>query len=736
MKKYIVLFLLVETIFGYSQATLSGTIRDAKNKQPTDATVYIPKLEKGSITDFDGKYTITNIPAGTFSVVISSLGYKTVSKEITFQQNATITLNITLEESAVEMEEVIISTPFHQLQKDNVMKVERVNLKQLSQQGLANLSQGITSISGVSSISTGVSIGKPVIRGLSSNRVLTYTQGVRLENQQFGGEHGLGVNEAGIESVEVIKGPASLLYGSDALGGILYLNPEKFAPQDSLKIEASSRYFSNTQGTSTTVGVKKSFKNFKFLVRGAYDLHSDYKTGDGTRVTNSRYNENDLKAGIGYRITNFKTSLRYNYNVSNLGLPEEIGKQTTSKKLITPFQKIVNQMLSSSSTLYFTNSSIETKLGYSTNNRKEFEEYGKPALGLLLKTGTYDIKYHLPKLGKFKTIAGVQGMYQTNKNFGEEILIPNATKKDFGVMATTHYHLESIDLQLGARFDTRNIITEDARNPEDFNFIPSLSRKFTSFNGAFGVKKDFYDEKLSIRLNLASGYRAPNLAELTSNGIHEGSNRYEIGNADLKNEQNFQTDLAMEFKTNHFDVFVNGFYNTIRNYIFLSPTGDEIENNQVYTYLQSDASLYGGEAGIHIHPHPLDWLHLESSFETVTGKQKTGEYLPLIPANAISNTLRIALEDTKKRKNAYAFFTTKITFKQSHVSLFETHTNGYTLLNAGIGTFIKGKNTTTTIFATATNLTDVNYIAHLSRLKNDGIANIGRNITIGLKISN
>src|SRR5690606_24182866 len=578
---------------GSAQNSLTGKI--TSNNEPVIATIYIPQLEKGTVADFEGKYTLTNIPDGNYNLVFSSLGYATISKKFSFSKKQITIENIQLEESAVEMEEVIVSTPFHKLQSENVMKVERVSTEDLNLAGAITLADGIKNIAGVEIISTGMGIGKPVIRGLSSNRVLVYTQGIRLENQQFGDEHGLGINEAGIESVEVIKGPASLLYGSDALGGVLYLNPEKFAISGETNADLSSTYFSNSYGSSTNLGLKTSGKKLKFLARGAYSEFSDYETGADYRVTNSRFNEKDLKTGIQYLGTKFKSTLRYNYNRSNIGIPEEIGEQTRSKSLELPFQEIDNHILSLDNTVFFKNSSLYFKTGYLFNDRREFEDApDTAALRLKLNTFNYDVKYNLPQIGKFETIIGLQGMFQNNKNEGEEILIPNANTTDMGVLATSHYQLEKFDLQAGIRFDSRKIESEAARNPTDANFITELHKTFTSFTGALGAKFDFL-KNLSARVNLASGFRAPNLAELTSNGEHEGTNRYEIGNPDLKNEQNFQADVSLEFRNEHIEVFANGFYNAVNDYIFISPTNEMIEESQVFEYLQDNATLYGGD---------------------------------------------------------------------------------------------------------------------------------------------
>ncbi len=728
----LVVFFIYTTVS--SQNTLTGNITSKNTKEPIPATIYIPQLEKGTVADFNGNYTIINIPDGSYNIVFSSLGFASISKKINFSNGKSVTENLEMQESAVEMEEVIVSTPFHKLQSDNVMKVERVSTADLNASGAVTLADGIKNIAGVEIISTGTGIGKPVIRGLSSNRVLTYTQGVRLENQQFGDEHGLGINEAGVESVEVIKGPASLLYGSDALGGVLYLNPEKFALSGETHGDLSSTYYSNTLGTATNLGIKTSGKKLKFLARGAYASFSDYDTVADYRVTNTRFNEKDFKTGIQYSGTKFKSTLRYNYNRSNIGIPEEIGEQTRSKDLELPFQEIDNHILSFDNTLFLNNSSLDIKAGYLFNDRREFEEEPDvAALRLKLNTFNYDLKYHLPQLGNFETIVGLQGMFQNNKNEGEEILIPDAFTTDIGILATSHYHLEKIDFQAGIRFDSRKIESEAARNPTDMDFIPALNTTFNSFTAALGAKLDIV-ENFSTRINLASGFRAPNLAELTSNGVHEGTNRYERGNTNLTNEQNFQADVALEYRNEHIEFFANGFYNAVNDYIFLSPTNETIDNAQVFDYLQDNASLYGGELGFHLHPHPLDWLHLESSFETVTGKLSNDDYLPLIPANSLRNTFRVELNDGKTRKSSTAFITLENTFDQKNVSNFETRTGGYSLLSAGIESSFQFQKVLFKIGLNGTNLTDKKYIAHLSRLKPDGIFNMGRSINVNLKL--
>lgn len=739
MKLFINALLILACTNIYAQNSITGTVKDANtNKGLVYANVYFIDIEKGTSTDKNGLFKLENLPHGNYKVLISILGYETKSVPI----NIPITTNIDihLNPSAIEMEAIIVSTPFHKLQSENVMKVEHQTIESLKAQGAVSLADGITNIAGVGSITTGLGIGKPVIRGLSSNRVLVYAQGVRLENQQFGDEHGLGISDSGIESVEVIKGPASLLYGSDALGGVLYLNPEKFAESHTAHADFNGNYFSNTQGFNTNMGYKSSDDQFKFLFRGSLAEHSDYKTQD-YRVTNTRFREQDFKAGIGFQNNGFKSEFRYNVNNSKLGIPENIGVQSTLKTPLLPYQNITNHIFSSKSTLFLNNSRLDINLGYIYNNRKEFEDHHHDhdeheddydheehededdivtaALQMKLKTVNYDVKYNLPELGKFETIVGIQGMNQVNTNYGEEQLIPDATTNDIGILAKSHIHFDNLDIQLGARFDNRNI-----------HVLSGLQKDFNSFNGALGFKTNIF-KKITTRVNLATGFRAPNLSELTSNGSHEGTNRYEIGNATLKSEHNFQTDIGFEFKNEHIELFVNGFYNKINNYIYLSPDGSTINDDPVFVYLQNDANLYGGEVGLHLHPHPIHWLHIESSFETVTGKQSDDSYLPLIPANSFTNIVRIEFEKPWINKG-YSFVKLTTTLNQNNISAFETNTNGYSLLSAGLGGSFNVFKNEATVTLSGTNLTNKTYMNHLSRLKADHIYNMGRNITVGL----
>lgn len=734
MKSFLIALMLGFSLFVSAQNKVSGTVLDVKKQPISGVNISIPELHKEAVSDERGSYNFSNLPKGNYNITFSFVGFEIQTKLINVLQKDQI-LDVVLIETVHQMDEVIISTAFNKLQSQNVMKVEHQSLKTLSQKGTSTLIEGLATIPGVSQVSTGTSIGKPVIRGLSGNRVLVYSQGVRLENQQFGEEHGLGLNDAGIESVEVIKGPASLLYGSDAIGGVLYFNPEKFAAPNKIEGNFNQKLFSNTNGSNSSIGVKASSENLKFLARGSYNTHADYKIPDGNRVTNTRYNETDFKTALGYSNSKFTSTLRYNFNKLDLGIPENgIAEQTSIKKTNYPKQAVFANILSWNNTIFFKNSKLDADLGYILNDRSEFEDSDVANLHMKLKTYNYNIKYYLPKLGKFESIIGTQGMYQTNSNSGEEYLIPNAITNDFGVFGTVNYEWKKNVIQAGIRFDNRNITSTEHGIQGNEGYFQAIDKSFQSSNASLGFKTNF-KKNVIFRLNVATGFRAPNLAELTSNGVHEGSNRYEIGNANLRNEQNFQTDINLEYRNPHFEWFVNGFYNHINDYIFIAPIGLITSGFDTYNYTQANANLFGGETGIHFHPHPLDWLHVTSSFESVTGRKADGENLPLIPANKWNNALKTEFKSGKYVKDAFAVLNVVYTLHQNNPSLFETKSNDYTLINLGFGGKVTIRKTAFDVSFNANNILNKTYISHLSRLKTDGIPNMGRTIVLGINFT-
>lgn len=283
------------TLVGFAQNSISGTIKNQNYDLISNVEISISDANIHTKSDEKGYFKVKNIPIGKWTLIFKKDKFEVRSETVIITKDENKTIEIILNSQNHHIDEVIVSTVFNKTQKENVMKVDHLVLKNIQNQGVVNLSEALATNPGVTQLSTGNSIGKPIIRGLSGNRVLTYAQGIRLENQQFGEEHGLGLNGNGIESVEIIKGPASLLYGSDAMGGVLYFNPEKYAANGKTTIELNQVFHSNTQGSNTSFGVKSSADKFKFLLQNNYTTHADYKTPNGETVVNTRFIEKDIK---------------------------------------------------------------------------------------------------------------------------------------------------------------------------------------------------------------------------------------------------------------------------------------------------------------------------------------------------------------------------------------------------------------------------------------------------------
>ena len=728
MKKFITFIIIIFGVtFTFGQYHLSGTVKDAKTKENlTGVSIYIPATKQGTVTDIDGKFQIKNISKNDIEIIFDYQGYKTIHQNIHFDAPHK-ELNILMQEAVFEMDEVIVSTGFNKLQKDNVMKVSHESMANLSQKGMQNIMEGIAQVPGVSNLSTGTGIVKPVIRGLSGNRVLVYNQGVRLENYQFGEKHGMSIDPSGVASVEVIKGPASLLYGSDALGGVIYLIPEKFAPKNRTVYNLSASYFSNSQGGQSSVGVKTSKEKWQFLARGSVKINGDYQIPSNERVLNSANKNTDFKFGIGYQQTGLKSDLRYNYNHTLNGLVTGMGAEQIHYDFTDKYQDLTTNNLSWKNDIKWHQSKIKTNIGFSQVRRVLIKQNTGAFIDMTLHTLNGDFKWYAPKTNNWEWIAGTQMMWQTNSNAGQHFLLPNARIANAGVFTNMNREFDNGVLQAGIRYDFRNTHTEtiDANRP-------GFDKNASSFSGALGYKQDLSD-KMRLRLNLASGFRAPNLAELTSNGIHEG--RIEIGNPDLKNEQNVQADFNWEYNSTHIEFFVNGFYNHINHYIYLQPDNRPAIMLPVYVYQQDNANLYGGEAGLHFHPHPWDWLHIQSSFETVIGKKQTGDYLPLIPADQWKNEIRLVNKQPYKNfKKYYWFVEVNRTFKARSNS-GEAEYPAYTLINTGIGAKWQLNKMKAVFNISVHNLLNKTYISNLSVLRENNIPNQGRNVIIGLNLT-
>jgi len=726
-----IIFFSIAPFIGSSQ-TFTGTVLDKQTQKPVQfAQAYFVDLKTGTITNTKGEFVINNIKQKHIHLQISFVGYKTIDDYINLDSVSKKTYY--LEESHFDLHEVVVSVPTGKLQGENIVAIEHKKLEDLQITSPLTLAEAISNIPGVEQNTIGSGIGKPVIRGLSGNRIVTYAQGVRIENQQWGSEHGLGVGDVGIESVEVIKGPASLLYGSDALGGVLFFIDERYANQNSVEGFVETKFLSNALGSINNAGIKLNKKNVKFNLFTNYASFADYQTPEFKRVYNTRFDQKNVKAALGYNNSFWITNLRYSFLQNDYGIVDtSLYTSSNQRSFELPYQIINNQNLSLENTFLLNQGKINLILSYANNYRREFEDDAQQqAMGLKLNTYTYNLKWYSPVYkDKLSFIVGSQGMHRQNSNNGLEYLIPNSTTTDGGAFVIGNLKLNQLKLQAGVRADMRQINAQ--KLVEDVVIFPDFQKRYTGLTYSMGGVYTF--KKVKLRSNLSSGFRAPTTSELLANGVHEGTNRYIIGNQNLKNEIAHQIDFTIEYQHKYLSFSVSPFLNVIDNYIYLTPTNSIIDAKPVYEYKQSNATLYGGEAGFHYHPHQLHWLHISGNVSVVLAEDKNGNALPLIPQTKLNSTIGAEFKDKGKFhfKNIYVQHIYK--FDQNRIGQFETPTKGYHLINLGVDAVLK-LNQQKLVFSTGVkNLLNTTYIDHLSRFKPMSIPNPGINFYVGVKL--
>ena len=721
-----------------AQNKITGKITDQDNLPLIGASIFIHDMNKGTVSNSNGTYALSNLPNGKIKIQFSTLGY-TNRIETVELNGESLELNISLRQIAIEMEEIVVSGGYNSTQHENVVKIEILKLDPLKITNTPNFTEILTKVPGVDMISKGSGVSKPVIRGLSMNDILVLNNGVRFENYQYSSHHPLGIDEFGIDNVEIIKGPASLLYGSDAIGGVINFIKEKPAPIGSIIGDYNLHLYSNTLGMTNNLGIKGASGKFFGGLRVGQKTNSDFLQGGGAFVPNSRFNEMSMKATAGFtdKVGTFK--LFYDFNNQKLGLVEDeaieaITKRGRENKIW--YQELNTHLFSSQNKLYLGPFKLDINSAYQNTELVHFGDVGVYELQMELATLTYDAKLHLSLEENSEYIIGFQGYNQTNTNLNnrETKLLPDATTNNYSVFGLLQYtFFKKLKLQTGIRYDNKSIYTRAIGSATDsMTYRAPLDKSFGSFSGSIGATYHLSD-KLLFRTNFAAAYRTPNLAELTSNGQHEL--RYEIGDQNLVPENAYETDLSLHYHVDNITFDIAGYYNIVNNYIYISPTGDTTALGiDIFRYKQSNSTLFGGEAGLHVHPKSLKWLHFETTYSSVVGKQQNGDYLPFVPAHKLRFELRSEKEQLLFFKKAYVSINSLTAFDQNNAAPDETTTAGYTLIDVSIGGNIQIKDQFISLSISANNLFDKKYIDHLSTLKEVNLYNPGRNISFNMKI--
>lgn len=726
--------------------SLSGKVTDKRSGEAlVGVAIFFPGLQTGTVTDADGKYSIDNLPRRSVEVQVSYIGHKTIVT--TIDVDSISRKDFALEESDAQINEVVVTgLTGKSLAKDSPTPVSVVSSAMLRSTASSNIIDALSLQPGVSQITTGGGISKPVIRGLGFNRVVVVNDGIRQEGNQWGAEHGVEIDPQSISSAEILKGPASLMYGSDAMAGVIIFHDEVLPPLGKVQANVSSEYQSNNGLFDYSVNLKGNNNVIVWSGRWSDKMAHAYKNNYDQYVLGSQFRERAAEGLVGVNCKWGYSHLTLSYYHLTPGIVEGDRGYSHSYGKSLPFQQVHHYKAVSDNTFFIGNGTLQAIVAYQQNRRQEFEESpSTPGLDFMLHTVNYDVRYKLPIADQLKIAVGGGGMWQRSLNKGDEYLIPAYQLFDIGGFGTITYNTGKFTLSGGMRVDNRHLHSFALDD-----LFEKFSRNFTGVTGSVGAVYAVND-KMNVRLNVARGFRAPNLSELASNGVHEGTVEYEIGNTGLHPEYSWQADLGWDFTSPVVSAQLSLFANFIDNYIFTQKLeGVKTEGYDTYKYTQGDARLLGGEASVDI--HPIERLHFANTFSYVNSVQlhqpHDAKYLPFTPAPRWTSDLRYDIvRDGKTVDNTYVSLQMECNLRQNHyyaVNGTETATPSYSLFNVSASTdFRVHGHKVASLLLSCNNLFDKAYQSHLSRLKyldvnplngRRGIYNMGRNFTVKLLV--
>ena len=777
-----------------AKGLLQGKVTDALTGEMLPGVyIYVPELQVGTITDGNGSYRLNNIPLGKQLVQVSYVGYQTIV--ITLVVSRETHQNFTINHSAREINEVVITGLAQATEKNRTpTPIALISKQELLQSSSGNAIEAITKLPGLSSVTTGAAISKPIIRGLGYNRVVVVNDGIRQEGQQWGDEHGIEIDAYSLNRVEVLKGPASLAYGSDAMAGVINMISAPTLPDGTISGNVMVNYQTNNGLMGQSTNIAGNSNGYIWNLRLSNKMAHAYQNRYDGYVYNSGFREDAFSGIIGINKSWGYSHLHFGAYHLKPGIVEGERDSVTGKflKMVllpdnsageaiathsdmlsytpkTPYQQIYHYKFALNSNISVGGGFLKSTIGYQQNRRQEFANVVEPnsyQLYFLLNTISYDARYIFHEWKGVSITVGANGMSQTSQNKGLEVLVPEYNLFDIGGFTMVKRSFGKLDLSGGIRFDRRHQVGKELfldeneqptspYNPNATERFGAFTSNFSGLSGSLGATYQL-SNNIYTKINLSRGFRAPNIGELGSNGVHEGTLRYEMGDPNLKSETSLQLDYSLGYSSEHVAAEINLFTNSVSNFTFLrklttSLGADSLlDGNSAFKFVSGDANLAGGEITVDIHPHPLDWIHFQNSFSYVEGTLRNQpdsmHHLPFIPAPRFQSEVRFNGEKVGRLlRNAYVSFGVEVLLDQDKFYAAygtETSTPGYTLLNIGIGSDIMlGKRTLCSVYITGNNLADVAYQNHLSRLKyadtnnftgRTGVYNMGRNVDFKL----
>lgn len=740
MQRFSCLFLFILFlsfgIFAQTGAIISGKITYTENKTPLhNVSVQIVQLKRTVETADDGSYRFENVPPGRYTILANTEGFADASKVVVLVANATATVDFDLEITSLREQVTVTASGTEQTVFDSFQSVSSVGQTRIAEKAATSLGEVLENETGVAKRSFGPGSSRPVIRGFDGDRVLVLQNGVRIGSVgSQSGDHGEPVDSLNAERIEVVKGPGTLLYGSNALGGVVnVIGKDENNAHTGFRGNLTAIGGTADRQAAINGGLEYGYKNWVFRGNLSGTRTNDYATPIGL-IQNSASRSNSGNFGFGYYADKAYLGGKYDFDLRRYGVPfapffegggelpvldEEIDlrQRRHNFRVNGGFRNFNNSFLSN----------VQYNLDYTNYRHQEIETAdGVDSITTVFANKTFSYR-SLFEQTKVKNLTGRFGFEGFTRDFqisGAEQLITGKIKHNsIAVFGLEELNFKRVKFQFGGRIENNRY------NPENGDL---LARNFTGFSGSIGVNVGLWKGGAFVA-NYSNSYRAPALEELYNNGPHIGTVTFEIGNANLARERANGIDFSLRHLSERFRIMGDVFYYRIKDFVYFAPQdadGDEeidiADGLPVARYEQADASYFGAELGA------------DATFNKYLGGFLSLDYvraklvdlytnLPRIPPARARVGLDFRLQGLNVRPEAI------FAGRQDKVFPLETHTAGYGIVNVAASYTIGREHYAQIFTVNAYNLTDKLYYNHLSFIK-DFAPEIGRGIRFGYTI--
>lgn len=748
-----------------SAGNIEGTVKDDSDAPVAMARVTLTELDISTVTDSEGVFMFRNVAHGTYHILVSLHGYRAKSEKIEVGAGRN-EISITIERGLIETPTIDVTGTFGTTDISNsTYSVSSIGPRAISKKRGENIASTIDEIPGVSNFSTGNAIGKPVIRALTSQSILVVHDGIKNESQQWGDEHGPEISTFDIDRIDIVRGPASMIYGAYGIGGVVNIISKslEYSQTDNPLTYGSidlNGFSMNSEGAGNLMfGI--GTKNFGIKSFAGYRKGGDINTPEGELTVQTPSGNRTLTGGLLFNSgteefnaggkAGFKGEFGFvNLDFQNLTRQIQIHEDPQEEPDATPNQRIVTNHFEAKAGFNLSKKfQFEPLLSYEYNKRKEFEstedkDAGLASLDLNLATLSGDLRISNNLSEKLSGAFGVSLSVMNNESLGEEKLIPNYDAYSFGAYFAQTFEEKLYTFSFGGRYDLKkeNIketVFEVDSTGTPTNVVAPNDLNFSSFSGSAGAvyKPAGY---IDIYANIGTGWRPPSEFDLYADGVHEGTGRFDRGllvndpELEPEPERSFNIDFGARLRTKYLTAELSVFRNLINNYIYPSPTGETDPESKlpIYDIRQATSTFWGLEYSFQV--QPAAWLLLTLNGDYVNARNDlTGNALPFTPPAKNILGLKLQKDNMGAIYNSYFEFTARFVAEQTQVDPLEAVTEGYTLLDAGVGFDFVLSKSIASVDLSVSNLADLKYVDHLSRYRYYAM-NPGRSFNLKLTV--